>query len=160
VGLHRENERSTAQAARLAALWDSRKAYRSDGSRSAAACLARETKAAPGQMRAQVLLGRRLRLMPLVDAALAAGEISAEHARVLGKLAASDRDPIANAFPKAEDLLVGHAKKLEFPEFLKAIHYWAQVVDPDGDEETAEDQHARRKLHLSEKFTELVALTG
>jgi Domain of unknown function (DUF222) len=150
VALHREAARLAAQMARLTGDYDQRRVFRSDGSKSAAARLARKTGASRREMRAQVQLGRRLRSMPKVEAALNAGEIGVEHARILGRLAASDRKPVADAFPGAEETLLGHARDLEFNDFVKAVKYWEQVVDQDGTEEEAERKHASRRVHLSE----------
>jgi hypothetical protein len=150
VALHREAARLAAQVARLTGEYDQRRVFRADGSKTAAARLARKTGASRREMRAQVQLGRRLRLMPKVEAALNAGDIGVEHARILGRLAASDRKPVADAFPEAEETLLGHAKDLEFRDFVKAVKYWEQVVDQDGSEDEAERKHASRRLHLSE----------
>jgi Domain of unknown function (DUF222) len=150
VALHREGVRLAAQIGRLTGKYDQRRVFRSDGSKTAAARLSRKTGASRRAMRAQVQLGRRLQLMPRVEAALAAGEITVEHAQILGKLAGSDRKLVADAFPEAEEQLLGYAKDLDFPDFVKAIRYWEQVVDEDGFEEEAERKHASRRLHLSE----------
>jgi hypothetical protein len=160
VGLHRSNQSSAAHEARMIALFDSRRAYRSDGSRSAAARLARKTGGSRKELGSAVSLGRRLRLMPLVDAALATGEITVEHARILGKLAASDRRKVAESFVECEAGLVGFAKDLEFGDFARAVRYWEQRVDADGAEETAGEQHARRHLHVSQTFDGVFALDG
>lgn len=152
VALHRSNQRSAAHEARMIALFDSRRAYRSDGSRSAAARLARKTGGSRKELGRAVSLGRRLRLMPLVDAALAAGEIMLEHARILGRLAASDRRKVADAFVECEAELVGFAKDLEFGDFVRAVRYWEQRADADGTEETAAAKHTRRHLHVSQTF--------
>jgi hypothetical protein len=119
VGWQQQMARAAAGMARAVAAYDGRKAYRSDGSRSAAVRLARDTRSSPAKMRGHVALGRRLRLMPKVAAALAAGEIAEEHARLLGRLAASQRKVIADAFVECEDELLGFAKDLEFDEFVK-----------------------------------------
>jgi hypothetical protein len=124
VGLLRGGRQIAAQVARVTAAYDGRRIWASDGSKTAAARLARETKSSPGEMRKQVRDARRLRLMPKVDAALAAGEIGVEHARLLGRLAASDRKVIADAFPGAEDELVGFATTLSFKDFERALKYW------------------------------------
>jgi hypothetical protein len=160
IALHRASARLAAQAARLTAAYDSRRAYRSDGSKSAAARLARMTKACPASMRAQVRLGRRLRLMPKVAAALAAGEISAKHAKVLGQLAASPRAVVADAFTEAEELLLGYAKDLEFDDFLRAVAYWEQVVDADGAEDEGARQRDARRLHISQTLDGMFVLDG
>lgn len=149
VDLHREVERCVAAEARWAALYEARRVYRSDGSRSAAARLGRKTGGSRGELRGRVLLGRRLRLMRKVDAALAAGEITVEHARILGKLAASERKPVADAFVGAEEQLVGFARDLSFEDFVRAVRYWEQRMDGEGAE--GEADHARPDLATVEQ---------
>jgi hypothetical protein len=149
VGWQRQVTRASAQLARVVAAYDARRAYRADGSRSAAARLGRVTKGSPQEWRRRVVLGRRLRLMPKVDAALAAGEITVEHARLLGRLAGSGRAVVADAFVECEDQLLGFARDLEFDDFVRALRYWEQCADPDGTEEQATDQRQARRLHLS-----------
>jgi hypothetical protein len=150
VELRRENERSLAVEARLVGAFDARKAYRSDGSRSTAARLSRKTKVSRREVRGQVRLGRRLKLMPKVDAALTAGEITVEHAQILGKLAASVSERVAGAFPESEGQLLGFAKDLSFVDFVTAVRYWEQRADAVGAEEKAKKQHGSRRVHLSE----------
>jgi hypothetical protein len=158
VGLHRERQKLCGQEARLTAGYDRRRAFASDGSKTAAARLARRTGARPAAVRAQVTLGRRLRLMPKVSAALAAGEITVEHARLLGRLAASDRPGVAAAFGDAEEMLVAQAKSLEFDDFVKVVRYWEQCADPDGAEDDAARQRESRRLHISQTLDGMFVL--
>ncbi len=152
VDWHRSDARLAAAKARLTAAFEARRAYRADGSKTAAAWLARHTQASPAAMRAQTRLARRLRDIPATTAALAAGEISERHAEVLAGLAGSPRKVVADTFPRAEAKLLEYAKTMAFDDFVTSVRYWESVVDQDGVEDQAADDHASRHLHLSQTF--------
>jgi hypothetical protein len=90
--------------------------------------------------------------MPATRTALGIGLISERHAGVLGGLYASPRAPVADAFAEAEEMLVGYAEDLSFDDFLAAVRYWESLVDADGTEDQAADDHAARRFHLSETW--------
>jgi hypothetical protein len=160
VDWQRLEARLAASKARLTAAFDARRAYRADGSKTAAAWLARKTNGSPAAMRAQTRLARRLRHMPATAAALAAGEISERHAEVLAGLAGSPRKVVADTFPEAETRLVEYAKTLGFDDFVVSVHYWHSIVDQDGLEDQAAADHASRHVHLSQTFRGNWALDG
>jgi hypothetical protein len=160
VEWHRLEARLVASRARLTAAFECRRAYAADGSKSAAAWLARKTNGSPAAMRAQTRLARRLRHMPATTAALGAGEISERHAEVLAGLAGSARKVVADAFGDAEAKLVEYAETLSFDEFVVAVRYWESLVDQDGVEDQAAADHASRHVHLSQTFRSNWALDG
>ncbi len=152
VDWHHLEPRLAASKARLTAAFEARRAYRAEGSKSAAAWLARKTNGSLAAMRAQTRLARRLRQMPATAEALAAGQISERHADVLASLADSRRKIVADTFPRAEAKLVEYAKTMEFDGFLTSVRYWESVVDEDGVEDQAADDHVSRHVHLSPTF--------
>jgi Domain of unknown function (DUF222) len=160
VRWHRVEARLAASKARLTVAFDVRRAYANDGSKTAAAWLARHTHGSPAAARAQTRLARRLRHMPVTREALAAGEISVRHAEVLAELYASPRRPVAEGFSEAEEQLVEYAKTLDFDQFVISIRYWESLIDQDGMEDQARSDHASRHLHLSETFRGNWALDG
>jgi hypothetical protein len=160
VEWHRLEARLAACRARVMAVFEGRRAYAADGSKSAAAWLARKTNGSPSEKRAQTRLARRLRHMPATAAALGAGLISERHAEVLAALAGSARKVIADAFPEAETKLVEYAETLSFDEFVIAVRYWESIVDEDGVEDQATADHASRHVHLSQTFRGNWALDG
>ncbi|HEY8544078.1 MAG TPA: DUF222 domain-containing protein, partial [Acidimicrobiales bacterium] len=160
VELH-DIERVLAVArARLTAVFDLRRAWAADGSRSAAAWLAERCHSSPVAMRRQVRVARRLRSMPATAAAWREGRIGSEHVTVLCRLAGSPRAEVAAAFGPAEELLVGCAADLSFPDFTQAVAYWLQQVDPDGVEQEAGDDDAGRHLYASTTFRGNVEISG
>ena len=147
VSLRRVQARLGAVTAALTAVFEARRGYVEDGSRSAADWIATRCRLPKGQVAGEVRLGRRLRAMPVAAAALAAGDIGVAHARRLGALAANPRT--AAQFAAGEDLLVGHARTLRFDDFERTCDHWRDAVDPDGPERRRGRDEALRRVHLS-----------
>jgi hypothetical protein len=160
VGIQHEEAKLTANKARLMRAFETRRAHTADGSKTAAAWLARATNCAPGEAQTLARLAQRLPHMPATRAALTAGVISERHAQILARLYASPRKPVADAFPAAEPTLVGFAIDLSFDDFLAAVHYWESVVDADGAENEADADFASRQLHMSETWRGNWAVDG
>jgi hypothetical protein len=160
VALRRQSARLRAEEIRLTGMYDARKAYAGDGSKSAAARLARDAKCSLKAMRHQVYLSKRLRLMPHVAAAFAAGTISEDHVRVLARVAGSHSPAVKAAFPDAEKLLLDQAHELEFAEFVAAVRYWEQLVDEDGAEDKATNDYQARRLNVSEMLDGVKRIDG
>jgi hypothetical protein len=121
-------------------------AWADDGSRSAKGWITRHSKVSPGAAARLVVRSRHHRAMPLVAAALAAGEITLDHVAVLGRARTPER---VEVFARAEAFLVAKAKELGFDDFTRAVAYWCQVVDADGEEDKRDRQMMGRGLHLS-----------
>ena len=160
VGLHRVEAVLAAAKARLTDAFDVRKAWSADGSKTAAAWLAHRCHTSREAMQAQARTARRLRAMPRTAAAMRAGEIDNEHVQVLARVAGAARLAISGAFPDAEEQLVDFAKTLSFEDFIRAVRYWEQVVDPDGIERDAADDHAARYFHALKTFRDNTVLDG
>jgi Domain of unknown function (DUF222) len=160
VRWHRCEARFAASRAKVTSAFDLRGSWRADGSKTAAAWLARKCKASIAGMRARCLLARRLRHMPATRDALAAGAITERHAKTLGDLSGSPRKAVSSGFGDAEEQLVGHAKDLGFDEFQTAVRYWESLVDQDGVEDHAAKDHESRHVHLSETWRGMWVLDG
>ncbi len=146
VELQRQRARLAAVSQRLTAALDARRVWADDGSRSAGAWLAHRCHLPMGQARGEVRLGRRLRSMPATAEAFAAGEITERHAALLGSL---NSGRTAAQFAAHEAMLVDQARTLSWPDFCRAVAYWRQLADPDGPEDDAKGDQARRRVHLS-----------
>jgi hypothetical protein len=157
VELRRQQSRLAAATTRLTAVFDARRIYADDGSRSCGAWVARRCRLPVGQARAEAWLGRRLRTMPVTAEAFAAGDISPRHVSVLASLAGGRT---AELFARDEALLVGHALRLSWPDFGRALVYWRQCADPDGTEGDAAHDEALRRVHLSAASGAPVTWTG
>ncbi len=147
VDLHSQSARLDAVRVELTGAWDARRAWSTDGAKSAAAWLAHRTHQPRGALNGEVRLARRLRGMPATAAALADGDISAEHA---DRLARANRSGLEAAFARDEEMLVGHARELSWADFARAVAYWEQLAAPDDTEADAQSQHDVRRAHCSE----------
>lgn len=144
VGLHELSARLAAITAVFAAEWDHRKIWEEDGSKSAAARLAREVNSSKAAAKRTMQLARTLEKMPLAAAALAAGRINLDHIDLLRIAAARKRGPV---FTAHEQELVGWCRDLSYHDAGVAITYWCQkadakVDDQDGDEPLVRDREA------------------
>jgi len=145
IGLHREASRLSAATARFTSVWEARKAWGKDGSRSAAARLQRETKVAPHRAKAEVRRARALRHMPLVRAAFEAGELTAEHVDVLAR---ANPRPLHKQFVAAEATMIGWATTLCFEDFVHMVANWREAADNAAGRDRAARRHADRRLEL------------
>lgn len=107
--------------------------------------------------RRTVRTARRLGSMPVVRAALAAGDISAAHADRLATLNAPD---VADAFAEAEEFLVGQARSMRWPDFVRATEYWLRHAREDADPDPDARDRAHRHIHLSSGLRGTGILTG
>jgi len=93
----------------------------------------------------------RLCKMRLVEQAFVAGDITADHVRLLGEL--TQRRWLA-AFTEAEAYLVDSATSLSWREFAHVVEVWKSVADPTEPELKADSDAAAREFHLSRSFNE------
>lgn len=151
-----ELARLTSLHARLAAAVEARAVHVADGSKSAAAWLARRCRRSKAACASALRLGRALRSMPETDAAVRAGEIRVEHVREL----ALCRRVAEKAFATYEETLVEHAMTMCYDDFVRVCAYWRQVHDPDGSERSARRRYQRRHLFLNQTLDGSWVLNG
>ena len=117
-------------------------AWALDGSKSMPWALARREDAGIGSVRAEITLAQRLAVeLPLTAAALRAGDLSLDKARLLARLAptsnarrAALRDPQCG-----EAFLLAKARDLDVWGLTRAVRYWGYRVDPDKDDRDYRD---------------------
>ena len=147
VGALRVGSKLDAVTARLTGEADARKVWvLDDDSQACSGWLARQANRPVGETRDLVRQARRLRHLPLVEAAHAAGDLSVAHVRRLIAAAKVNRA----AFARDEAVLVDQAKTLGFDDFCRALAYWRQLNEPDEAEDEARDRYQARRLQLSE----------
>jgi hypothetical protein len=129
--------------------WDRRRVWAADGSRSAAARLARETGVASATARERVRVAGRLRSASQVAAALAAGRLGWSKVRALLGVV---NDRTAAAFARDEALLVEQAERLSTEQLGILLRHWLHLVDEDVANATADAMRARAFLDLAESF--------
>jgi hypothetical protein len=157
VEVRRLRARLEAVHARLVARVDAARPGATDGYRSTTDWLAASDNSRVGDARAELRLARRLGSMPATAAALAAGDITAEHAHRLAALAAPGT---AGAFADAEELLVGQARTMRWGDFTKACAYWLRHARPGDEDDRDRADHEHRKVSLHDGLRGTGLLSG
>lgn len=106
------------------------------------------TNTSAGETMRRLQTVRAVRDLPELRARLRAGEIGIDQARELAKVHANPRcrDDLA----ESERLLVGHAVRLPFDDFMIVLRRWVSLADPDGAARTHERANERRSARLVE----------
>lgn len=149
LALERQLARLDAVVARAVAAFDASRAWAPDGARTAVSWLATRGRLARHDAKRQLRLGRAARHLPEFAQAWTSGEISGAHVDVVAPLL---RDATHDALSRDEHMLAVQSRSLSHTAFVRATAYWAQLADPDGTEERAEERRARRDVQLSESF--------
>ncbi len=126
VGLDRDANRAAAAHTAAVGEWARRGCWRSDGSRSPAAALARLTRCSREAAGRVVRRARRLATMPITAAAFVAGRLSAEQVDLLCAANAGGRQA---HFAEAESGLVDHAGRLGVDDLRKVLGHWRAAAD-------------------------------
>ena len=146
--------RRAIDALELAALarFDSMGWHLDDAALTTKAWLAHETGESRAVAASRVRLAKRLRRLPLIADALAAGAVTASHARSMARCL-TPRTLVALA--RDEAMLVAQARALEADDFDVAISYWLRVNDVDGPDPAdgpasslTADRHFRGRVRL------------
>ncbi len=141
--LQRQINRLQGQVgARAAAL-----AARDGDDEDTAGWLSRRTRMSRWSARQHVLVGTRLQRLPSTAAALAAGRIGFDHARVIATAATDDR---ADAALRDEADLVGAAVRMTPAGLRRHCDAWRMGVDADGGEEAAADVYEQRRFAVGD----------
>ena len=149
VDVHRQCHRLAAAHARLLDVWDRRRVWESDGSRSAGHRLSRESSMSVTAAKREVRRARALREMPVTATALADGVLSPEYADLLS--AANDGSRSV-WFADHEELLVAQCQRLRYSDAAKMVTYWCQRTDAAGAEDDADRLVVRRGASASKTF--------
>lgn len=143
VALHRQvcrlQGQLTAGAATLAA--------RDGEDEDTAGWLARRTRMGGWAARQHVLVGTRLRRLPRARAALAAGRIGFDHARVIATVATDDR---ADAAARDEAGLVAAAARMTPSGLRRHCDAWRMTVDADNGEGAVADVYEQRRFSVGD----------
>jgi hypothetical protein len=156
VHLAQQRDRLAAVHAQAIARWAALKIWQDDGSRSAAARLARETTQFTATARRELRRARRLTSMPITTAAALNGELSLDQVDVLTKANAPHR---RGAMGRDETTLVGLCRDLDAAQSLKVATYWGRHVDAAVGHETKQRDVANH-LHASATLDGTVVVNG
>ena len=113
---------------RVAGVLDRSQAWVADGARSATDWTAWQCATSRARASACVVAARALRSMPLVEAAMLAGDLTTDHVRLLAKAQQTAPDAFAE---DGEERLIGLAGVLRFSQFETAVRYWCHRAAPD-----------------------------
>lgn len=157
VTVQRQRARLGAVAAEAIGRWDDRGVWTGDGSRSAAARLARETNISSQSAKVELRRARALRSMPATRSAVAEGRLSIDHVDLLARANQSWRDAV---FAEHEALLVDQCERLRFHDARRMVDYWCQRADADRAEEDGEHRRRSAHLHCSETLDGVRVISG
>lgn len=137
--------------------WDARLVWAADGSLSAATCLARDTHSSVRSAKQELRRARRLRNLPVVRAAVAAGDLSLEHVDLLGAAATAPRTEL---FAEHESTLVDQCTVLRYADAVRLVQYWCQRADDELGKGPKERCAQKAALHASSSLDGMVVLNG
>lgn len=155
--LDAQRSRVEVAMARAVAAWDARMVWANDGATSGTAWLASRCELSRGSAATLVRTARRLRLMPLTEAAAGRGELGGAKVVLLAN-AAGRSETAAKAFERDEEMLVTHAHELTVDQTAQFLRHWLLRADPDGGRGDANGDGDR--LHVSTTFDGATALDG
>ena len=147
--LERELSRFEAMVTKAVAAFDASGDWANDGAKGAAPWVATACRLPRAAARRQVRRGRVMRHLPQLTEAWQGGHLCAAHLDLVASVRRADTE---EALSRDEGLLVRQARSLRFEQFARAVAYWDQMADPDGSEQAAEAQRARRDVYLEASF--------
>ncbi len=159
VAVQRLRDRLAVVAAGLLERWSQSGVWASDGSKSAAARLARETRSSTRTAHAELRRARSLATMPATTAAGAAGGVSLDQIDLLANANTAARRDV---FAEHEHTLIDTIAALRYREAGRTVRYWCQRADAllGIDDHTADEQHAASTLHASTTLDDMVVING
>lgn len=152
-GVEQVRRRVEALGARALATVEADGTWALDGARSMAAWYRTRSGKHHASAAREIRQARALRdHLPATAAALAAGEISVDHAAALVRHTTTTevrRDRLAD--PEAgEALLLGHAKTLDASDFTLAAQAWGVRADPEAGDRAYREDSDREEFYLAE----------
>jgi hypothetical protein len=127
---------------------DQRHVWAHDGHVSARGWHLALTNTSPTETMRRLQSVRAVRALPELRARLRSGELGIDQARELAKVHANPR--CRAGLPASEHLLVGHAMRLPFDDFMVVLRRWISLADPDGAARSHEHAHQRRSARFVE----------
>jgi hypothetical protein len=157
VSIRRLGDRLAVVAAPLVERWQRRQVWASDGSKSAAARLSRETGSAKKTAARVLHRAAALSSMPATAAAGSAGEVSLDQVDLLVRANTTARREL---FARDEQLLLGQIRDLWFPDAVRIVRYWEHRADAAlGRHDRAADQHAAdAHAHCSQTLDDMTVI--
>jgi hypothetical protein len=138
-------------------VWDARKIWSDDGSKSPAARLAREANWSKTAASTAIRRARALRRLPVTAAAVAAGKMAAEFVDLVDHASTVE---LAVPFSACEPAIVDGCIRSGYAESKDAINRWVDAADPDDAEKRAKKRFERRGLSAAGTIDGLVHING
>jgi hypothetical protein len=136
---------------------DKARAYESDGSLTAKAWLRWNCHLTHSAASDRVEVARQMQSLPLTTGALAAGEISYQHAALIARTA----QQLGAQWPAdGEEILVPAAKEVDPARLRMATMMLRHCLQPDGALDDTNQDDERRFLHLNQTFGGVFVLNG
>ena len=157
VALGAHATRLEAAWCRLIGVWDRRRLWAANGSKSPAARLARETHRRPADTARLVRRARHLAEMPHSAAAHAAGELCGAHVDLVASCQRSWRNA---DFAASEELLVELCRTRWFDNAVAAIDQWKLLADRDATGRGADPVTEGRHLSVAVGWGGEVVVNG
>jgi len=155
--LFRHRNRCDAEIQRRLLRLDKTGAYESDGSLTAKAWLRWNCHLTHSAASDRVEVARQMQSLPLTSQALAAGEISYQHAALIARTA----QRLGSLWPTdAEAILIPAAKEVDPGRLRFATMQLRYCLEPNGVLADTNDQDERRFLHLNQTFGGIFVLNG
>jgi hypothetical protein len=127
---------------------DQRRLWVHDGHVSARGWHLALTNTSPAETMRRLQSVRAVRDLPELRARLRSGELGIDQARELARAHANPR--CRAELPASEHLLVGHAMRLPFDDFMVVLRRSIALADPDGTARSHEHAHQRRSARFVE----------
>jgi Domain of unknown function (DUF222)/HNH endonuclease len=128
-----------------------------NGNMTAASWIARTCKMSVKSAADRLCVGEQLAALPKIAEALSSGEIGYQSASVLAHL----RDKLGEKRDLFnEEEMLGYARQFSVFGLRKLCDVAWHVVDPDGFFKEAEENYARRRLHISQMSDGMYAIDG
>jgi len=156
VGLAQLHGRLEVLAARAAGTFEASGAWRADGSRQAGAALARRSGRGGATCARLLRVGALARDHEATGAALAAGDLPADHAAALAQAVRGREE----AYPTYEAQLLDQARRLDLRRYRKVLELFRQFADEDLGRDNEARAHDQREFTLADLLDGVSALTG
>ena len=157
VEIRRVCNRLEAVFAHALVRFDHAREFATDGAVSTVSWLRHRCRLSSGNAAEKVTLARRLAELPGTDAALTSGVIDYQHAALIARTA--DKVGADNVLAGENTLLVA-ARQMDAGAFAAQTRFFQHCIDADGTLADANQDHEKRRLHLSQSLGGIFFLDG
>jgi hypothetical protein len=150
-------DRLDAEVLRLTGEWDRRRAWEADGALSAVSWMTHRLPMSHSRARDDVRTARFIDGHDRVAKAVAAGDVTVDHVRTLGRVVNDRRHEL---FADQADALVDAAEMLSVGDFAKVARRWGQLADDQLASTDFMEQYNSRRLTIARTFGGAIHIEG